>query len=110
MRAPCREDNVLHIDSININIMVVVHYNFASSDYWGKLDKVYPYCLVCITQLCLTLCDPMDCSPPGSSIHGILRARILEWLASSFSRGSLYPGVEPRSLVSPALADGFFTN
>ena len=35
-----------------------------------------------------TLCDPMDCSPPGSSVHGILQARILEWVAISFSRGS----------------------
>ena len=35
-----------------------------------------------------TLCDPMDCSPPGSSVHGILRARILEWVAISFSRGA----------------------
>ena len=38
--------------------------------------------------LCLTLCDPMDCSPPGSSVHGILQARILEWVAIPFSRGS----------------------
>ena len=45
--------------------------------------------IVCsITQSCLTLCDPMDCSPPGSSIHGILQARILEWVAISFSTGS----------------------
>ena len=42
-------------------------------------------------QSCLTLCEPMDCSPPGSSIHGILQARILEWVAISFSRGSLQP-------------------
>ena len=42
-------------------------------------------------QLCLTLCDPMDCSPPGSSVHGILQARILEWVAISFSRGSAQP-------------------
>ena len=42
-------------------------------------------CLV--TQLCLTLCDPMDCSLPGSSVHGILQARILKLLAISFSRG-----------------------
>ena len=35
---------------------------------------------VLVAQLCLTLCDPMDCSPPGSSAHGILQARILEWL------------------------------
>ena len=40
---------------------------------------------------CLTLCDPMDCSPPGSSIHGIFQARILEWVAISFSRGSSQP-------------------
>ena len=39
-------------------------------------------------QSCLTLCNPMDCSPPGSSVHGILQARILEWVAISFSRGS----------------------
>ena len=41
-----------------------------------------------VPQSCLTLCDPMDCSPPGSSVHGILQARILEWVAISFSRGS----------------------
>ena len=42
-------------------------------------------------QLCLTLCDPMDCSPPGSSVHGILQARILEWVAIPFSRESSSP-------------------
>ena len=41
-----------------------------------------------ITQPCLTLCDPMDCSPPGSSVHGILQERILEWVAMPSSRGS----------------------
>ena len=39
-------------------------------------------------QLCPTLCNPMDCSPPGSSVLGILQARILEWLAIPFSWGS----------------------
>ena len=43
-------------------------------------------CLV--AQSCQTLCNPMDCSPPGSSVHGISQARILEWVAISFSRGS----------------------
>ena len=43
-------------------------------------------CLV--AKLCLTLCDPMDYSSPGSSVHGILQARILEWVSISFSRGS----------------------
>ena len=42
-------------------------------------------------QLCLTLCDPMDCSPPGSSVHGILQARILEWVAMASSKGSCWP-------------------
>ena len=46
---------------------------------------------VLVAQLCLTLCDPMDCSLPGSSVHGILQARILEWVAISFSRGSSPP-------------------
>ena len=41
-----------------------------------------------VAKLCLTLCDPMDCSPPDSSVHGIFRVRILEWVAISFSRGS----------------------
>ena len=47
--------------------------------------------LVLVSQLCLTLCDPMDRSPPGSSVHGILQARILEWVAISFSGGSSQP-------------------
>jgi len=54
-----------------------------------------------LLQVCLTLCDPMDCSPPGSSVHGILLARILEWVAMSSSRGL--------SLIPPALAGRFFT-
>ena len=44
-----------------------------------------------VAQSCLTLCNPVDCSPPGSSIHGILQARVLEWVAISFSRGSSWP-------------------
>ena len=41
---------------------------------------------VLATQLCLTLCDRMDCSPPVSSVRGILQARVLEWIAISFSK------------------------
>ena len=41
-----------------------------------------------VARSCPTLCDPMDCSPPDSSVHGILQTRILEWVAISFSRGS----------------------
>ena len=52
-----------------------------------------PYCFYCyvaataakLLQSCLTLCDPMDCSLPGSSFHGIFQARVLEWVAIAFS-------------------------
>ena len=52
------------------------------------------------------LCDPMDCNPPGSSVHGILQARKLEWGALSFSRGSSRP--RDQTLVS-CITGGFFT-
>ena len=51
-------------------------------------------------QSCLTLCNPMDCSPPASSVHEILQARILEWVAIFFSRDLPDPEIEPGS---PAL-------
>ena len=44
-----------------------------------------------VAQSCLTICDPMDYSLPGSSVHGVFQARILEWIAISFSRGSSQP-------------------
>ena len=48
-------------------------------------------CCCSVTKLCLTLCDLVGCSPPGSSVSGISQARILEWVAVSFSRGSSPP-------------------
>ena len=66
-----------------------------------------------VAKLRPTLCESMDCSPPGSSVHEISQARILEWIAISFSRDLPNPGVEPRS---PALQEvscivgRFFTN
>ena len=60
-----------------------------------------------LTQSCLTLCNSLDCSPPGSSVHGILQAGILEWVAISFSRGSSQP--RDRTRVS-CIAGRFFTN
>ena len=55
-----------------------------------------------VAQSCLTLFNPMDYSPPGSSVHGILQARLLEWVAIPFSRGSSYPGIESQSLALQA--------
>ena len=60
-------------------------------------------------QLYLTLCDPVNCNPPDFSVHVILQARILEWVAMPSPRDLPNPGIEPASLESPALAGGFFT-
>ena len=61
---------------------------------------------VLIEQLCLTLCNPMDCSPPASSVHGILQASVLEWVVIPFSRGSSWP--RDQTQVS-SIAGRFFT-
>ena len=62
-----------------------------------------------VTQSCPTLCDPMDCSPPGSSVHGISQARILEWVAISSSRWPSQP--RDRTCIScvSCIAGRFFT-
>ena len=62
-----------------------------------------------LLQLCSTLCDPMDCSLPGSSVRGILQAGILKWVAITSSRDLPNPGIKLVSLTSPALAYGFLT-
>ena len=61
--------------------------------YWGR-NSLCPEMCTCamLLQSCLTLCDSMDCSPPGSSVHGILQARILEWVTMPSSTGSSQPG------------------
>ena len=69
------------------------------SDYDSLLPKLklLDICmLLCLViQSCPTLCDPMDCSLPGSSVHGILQAKILEWVAIPSSRGSSHQGLNP---------------
>ena len=61
-------------------------------DVWVK------FCCSCclVTKSCMTLCDPMDYSLPDSSVHGISQARILEWVAVSFPRGSSWPRDQTR--------------
>ena len=73
---------------------------------WSNQDVLKQVSEVNITQSCLTLCDPMDYSLPGSSVHGILQARILEWVAVTFSRGSSQP--RDQTQVSH-IAGRFFT-
>ena len=72
---------------------------------WTFQKCLSPVCCCLVAQSCPTLCDPMDCIPPGSSVHGISQVRILEWVATSFSRGSSPPRDQP---VSPTLAGRFF--
>ena len=60
-------------------------------------------CCCLVAQLCLTLCDPMDSSPPGSSVHGILQARVLEWVPLPSPGDLPSPGIEPVSSASPSL-------
>jgi len=65
-------------------------------EYYCSMSEYLPFLLVIsrhifivlVTQSCLTLCDPMDCTLPTSSVHGFFQARILEWVAIPFSRGS----------------------
>ena len=64
--------------------------------------------LCSVGQLCTNLCDSMDSSPPGSSVHGIFQARILGWVATAYTPGDLSNlGIKP---VSLALVGGFFTS
>ena len=67
--------------------------------------SVMAYIVALVAQPCLTLCDTMDCSPPGSFVHGILQARTLERVAILFSRGSSWP--KDQTLVS-CIASRFF--
>ena len=53
-------------------------------------DKILTVCVL-VTQSCLTLCNPMDCRPPGASVQWIFQERVLEWVAIPFSRGSCQP-------------------
>ena len=62
-----------------------------------------------LLQSCLTLCEPIDGSPPDSSVPGTLQARTLEWVAIPPPGDLPDPGIEPRSLMSPTLAGGFLT-
>ena len=65
-------------------------------------------CVCSVAKSCLTLCDPMDCSPPGSSVHGIFQARITGVGCHSVLRDLPHPEIKPKFPISPALAGRFF--
>ena len=68
---------------------------------WATREALHKHsvcvCVCLVAQSCLTLCNSMDCSLAGSSVRGILQARILEWIAISFSRDLPDPGIKTRS-------------
>ena len=85
---------------------VMVNWWIGRAETLRNVDISLCYTLhACVLQSCLILCNPLDWRPPGSSVHGILQASILEWVARPFSRGSS----QPMSLTFHALAGGFFT-
>ena len=71
------------------NLPEILHIFFWFRSTWSR--HVSLCCCFLVTKLRPTLLNPMDCSPPASSVHGICRARIPEWAAISFSRGSFWP-------------------
>ena len=73
------------------------NYKAKLSNFVYKPNSTLCVCVL-VAQSCLTLCDPMDCSPPSSSVRGILQARILEWIAIPFSRETSQP--RDQTLVS----------
>ena len=95
----------LHVPSIKKNKYLRINLIKKVKDlYWKtprhRWKKLKMKVKVLVTQSCPTLCDPMDRNPLGSYVHGILQARILEWVAIPFSRGLPIRGIKPKS---PAL-------
>ena len=115
----CIDFRYWNINSINNNVCPVLTVCFPIQQWclfwWFLLNMQFEnhfslpflrlFLDVCVhaksLQSCPTLCNPMDSSPPGSSVHGILQARILEWAASPSSRGSSRPSAE--TLISLCL-------
>ena len=91
-----------------MNLMFSKEHIHMANKHGEKMLDIISYCCL-VTQLCLALYDPMDCSQPGSSIHENFQARIQEWVAISFSKGS--PWSRDQTLVScksPLFQEIFF--
>ena len=99
---------IIHRCSLSIMNIITLSQN-SFSWYTISLLDLYVSFASC-AQSCLTLRHPMDCSRPGSSVHGISPAKILEWVAISSSRGSLPPRDQTRMSCSYCIAGRFFTS
>ena len=79
-------------ENITIELSIIQYIPVHLSEvFWHFKNSFYENVLVLVAQLCPTLCDPMDCNLPGSSVYRILQARTLKWVAVPFSRGSSWP-------------------
>ena len=107
--APGKESYDKHKQRLKIETSACWQRSFASQSYGFSSSHVWIWVKVKVklAQSCLTLCNPMDYSLSGSSVHGILQARILEWVAFPFSRGSSQS--RNQTQVS-CIEGGFFTN
>ena len=94
--------SVAQVDMLDFFFFSVV---FTMPSWMFNLEREREMC----AKSCLTPYDPMDCRPPGSSVHGIFQARILQWVAFSYSRESSPPKDLTHISVSPPLAGRFFT-
>ena len=84
-------DKNLHVfRKFCINVNVFLYIKHVEVCLW--VVTVATACCCLVAKSCPTFCDPMDYSPPSLSLHGIFQTRILEWVATSFSRGSSWPG------------------
>ena len=88
---------------LKVNKSVFRLTNHMFSDGFHSVISFYVLYSCMYAQSWLTLCDPLDCSPPGSSLRGIFQARILEWVSISFSRDSSQSRIKLMSPVSPEL-------
>ena len=105
-------DNFFFIEVQSVYNIVLVS-NVEQSDSvtyisFFRLFFIVDYCVYAHVQSWLTLCDPINSSPPGFSVHGIFRARILEWVAISSSRGSSWPRDWTHVSCVSALAGGLY--
>ena len=112
----CSSTGILSLVALNIfNLpwffrgLIMFRYVFIWVSPILSLFSFFKLCACSVAQLCLTFYDPMDCNPPGSSVHGIFQAKILEWVAMPSSRDLFNPEIEPVPLMSPTLAGGFST-
>ena len=97
----------LFLQKDNIRLADLVKIVRENISFWRLFFKLCCYWLV--AQSCLTVCGPMDCSPPGSSVHGFSRQEYMSRLPFPTSGDPLLPGIKPVSLASLGWSGGFFT-